>query len=252
CLVVSENGNLRGIVTETDILGKAVAQGDDLGGMRVEHIMSSPVRSVPSSMSAMEAGEIMENEKIRRVVVVDDGRPVGTIEQTNIIRVLVSYILSKEVSEIATREVAAMPGSANVNEAAELMAGRNISCVIVMEKNAVAGIFTKRDFLQRVVAQRRDPVRTRIIDVMSFPVVSVPSYYSISSAAKLLKEKGVRRLVVVDHNVLRGVITQMDILKAIKSRLQQDEKNYLRLLGQLTAYSHSIWLSEKLMSILCS
>jgi CBS domain-containing protein len=252
CLVVSENANLIGIVTETDLLNRAVADGSDIGVMTVERIMSSPVTSVSLGVSAMEAGEIMENEKVERVVVVDDSRPVGTITQTDIIRVLVSYTLSKEVSEIATSEVAVMPGSANVSEAMRVMASRSISCIVVMEKNIATGIFTKRDFLRRVVAERRDPVKTFIMDVMSFPVVTVPSYYSIASAAELLRKRGIGRLVVVDHSALRGIITQTDILKATKSRLQQDEENYFRLLGQLTTYSHSIWLSEKLMSILRS
>ena len=80
----------------------------------------------------------------------------------------------------------------------------------------------------------------------------MPSSYSIASAGKMLGEKGIRRLVVVDHNILRGVVSQTDVLKAIESKLQQGKEEYLKLLGQLTAYSHSIWLSEKLKSILRS
>ncbi len=234
CLIISEGGNLRGIITETDVLRKALADGNDSLGMKVEQIMSSPVRNVSPGLSVMKTGKIMETETIRRLVVAEEGQSVGIITQTDIVRVLVSYTLSKEVSEIMTSDVATIPSLASVKEAAELMASRNISCLVVVDKETVAGIFTERDLLQRVVAERLRPAQTGIKDVMSSPAVTVPSDYSVSSASKLLEKTGIRRLVVADGNVLRGVVTQTDILKAVKRRLQEDEENYLGLLSECT------------------
>ena len=122
CLIVSKNGYLSGIVTETDMLKKAVADGHDFRKMKVEQIMSSPVRSAPRNLSVMEAGKIMEAENIRRLVVLEEERPVGIITQSDMVRVLASYTLSKEVSEIMSSDVALMASSENVREAAELMA----------------------------------------------------------------------------------------------------------------------------------
>ena len=127
CLIVSENGCLSGIVTETDVLKKAVADRHDFRKMKVEQIMSSPVRSVPRSLSVMEASKIMESENIRRLVVLEQERPVGIITQSDMVRVLASYTLSKEVSEIMTSDVAVIASSENVREAAELMASQDIS-----------------------------------------------------------------------------------------------------------------------------
>lgn len=252
CLCVLDDGNLAGIVTEADILKMAAVDAGDTRVMKVGDIMSSPIRCVPADISVIETGQIMEAERIGRLVVVDDGCPVGTITQTDIIRTVTAYTMSKDVSEIMTTDVAALPGSASVSEAAELMVARSISCVVVTDEEAVAGVLTKRDVLRRVVALGRDPAKTCVRDVMSFPVVTMPSYYSIASADKLLEQKGISRLVVVDHNVLRGVVAQTDVLRAIESRVQHGKEEYLTLLGQLTAYSHSIWLSENLKSILRS
>jgi PAS domain S-box-containing protein len=148
------------------------------------------------------------------------------------VRVLASYTLSKEVSEIMTSDVAVIASSENVREAAELMASQNISCLVAMDNDAVVGIFTERDLLKRIVAVKRDPARTSLKDVMSTPVVTVPSDYSVLSARRLLEKTGIRRLVVVDDETLRGVITQTDILKAIKATLQEEEQNYFRLLSE--------------------
>ena len=232
CLIVSENGCLSGILTETDILKKAVAYGHDFRKMRVEQIMSSPVRSAPRNLSVMEAGRIMEVENVRRLVVLEEERPVGIITQSDMVRVLASYTLSKEVSEVMTSDVAVIASSENVSVAAELMASQDISCLVAKDNNTVVGIFTERDLLKRIVAMKRNPVQTCLKDVMSTPVVTVPSDYSVLSARRLLEKTGIRRLAVVDDETLRGVITQTDILKAIKATLQEEEQNYLRFLSK--------------------
>jgi len=232
CLIVTDNGHLSGIVTETDILKKAVAGGNDFRKMIVEKIMSSPVRSIPCDLSVMETSKIMEAENIRRLVVLEDERFVGIITQTDMVQALASYSISQEVSEIMTSNVAVINSSASVKEAAELMVSKDISCLVAMEKDVVVGIFTERDLLKRVVALKRNPAHTRLKKVISSPVVSVSSDCSVLSANKLLERIGIRRLVVMDDETLLGVITQTDILKAIKSRLQEEEEHYFRLMSE--------------------
>ena len=232
CIIVSDNGNLSGIITETDLLKRAVAKGKDFRKMTVEQIMSSPVRSLPRDLSVLDAGKIMEAEKIRRLVVVEDERLVGILTQTDIVRVLASYSMWKNVSELMTSDVAVIASSATAKEAAEVMASRNISCLVALDNDAVAGIFTERDLLKRVIALKRNPVQTILKNVMSSPVMSVPSNYSIPSASKIMEKKKIRRLLVMDDLTLLGVVTQTDILKAIKGRLQEEEENYFRFLNE--------------------
>jgi len=232
CLIVTDNGHLSGIVTETDILKKAVAGGNDFRKMIVEQIMSSPVRSIPRNLSVMETSKIMEAENIRRLVVLEDERFVGIITQTDMVQALASYSISQEVSEIMTSNVAVITSSASVKEAAELMASKDISCLVAMENDAVVGIFTERDLLKRVVALKRNPAHTRLKKVMSSPAVTVSSDCSVLSANKLLERIGIRRLIVMDDETLLGVITQTDILKAIKARLQEEEEHYFRLMSE--------------------
>ena len=232
CLIVTDNGRLSGIVTERDILKKAVAGGNDFRKMIVEQIMSSPVRSIPRDLSVMETSKIMETENIRRLVVLENERFVGIITQTDMVQALASYSISQEVSEIMTSNVAVIASSASVKEAAELMASKDISCLVAMGKDAVVGIFTERDLLKRVVAMKRNPAQTRLKKVMSSPVVTVSSDCSVLSANKLLDRIGIRRLVVMDNETLLGVITQTDILKAIKTKLQKEEESYFRLMSE--------------------
>jgi len=157
CIIVSDNGDLSGIITETDLLKRAVAEGNDFRRMTVEQIMSSPVRSLPRNLSVLDAGRIMEAENIRRLVVLEEERLVGIVTQTDIVRVLASYSMWKDVSKLMTSDVAAIAGSATVKEAAEVMASRDISCLVAMDNNDVVGIFTERDLLKRIIALKRNP-----------------------------------------------------------------------------------------------
>jgi CBS domain-containing protein len=228
CLIILDNGAPLGIVTETDILKKGVTNGNNLCKMRVEQIMSSPVRSVPPDLSVMDASRIMEAEHIRRLVILDGDLSIGIVTQTDMVRALASYTLSKEVSDVMTSDVAVVAASATVKEAAQLMASEDISCVVAMDHNSVVGIFTERDFLKRVVALKRSPARTRLKRVVSSPVVTVCSDCSVLSAWKLLERTAIRRLVVMDDERLVGMITQTDILKAIRAGLHEEEEGYLR------------------------
>jgi len=232
CIIVSDNGDLSGIITETDLLKRAVADNNDFRKMKIEHIMTSPVRSVPRNLSVLDASRIIEDENIRRLVVLEDERLVGIITQTDIVRVLTSYGMWKNVSELMTSDVAVIADSVTVREAAEVMASRDISCLVAMDNDDVVGIFTERDLLKRVIALKRNPAQTILKNVMSSPVMSVPSNYSIPSASKMMEKMRIRRLLVMDDKTLLGVVTQTDILKAIKGRLLEEEENYFRLLNE--------------------
>jgi PAS domain S-box-containing protein len=230
CIVVLDDGAVAGIITETDMLRKSVVCGDDLCRMKVDEMMSYPVRSVSADLSVRQASEIMETEKIRRLVITDRERPVGIVTQTDIVQVLASHTLSQKVSDAMMTDVVVVGSSTCVKEAAELMASRDISCLVIVDGATVAGIFTERDFLRRVVAEQRDSSRTSLEQVMSSPVVIVEADHSILGARRLLEQTGIRRLVVTENETICGIITQTDIHRAIRRRLQDEEGNYLKLL----------------------
>ena len=232
CLVVSDNGNLSGIITETDLLKKAVAKESDFRKLTIEHIMSTPVHSCPSNLSILDASKIMETENIRRLVIMEKEQVVGILTQTDIVRTLTSYSMWKNIEELMTSDVATISMLATVKEAADLMASRDISCLVTTDENIVVGIFTERDLLKRVVALKRNPSKTILKDVMTSPVVSVPPNYSIPSASKMIENKKIRRLLVMDDQELLGVVTQTDILRAIKNNLQEEEENYIQILNE--------------------
>ncbi len=230
CLVVIDDGKVTGILTETDMLTKIAAKKNDFTSMRVTDVMSSPVHTVPDDLSVFEAGKIMEADCIKKLPVLKKKRLVGIITQTDLITALTSYGMWKDVAAIMTTNVATVQTTDTIAAAAELMADHCISCIIVMKDNRLGGIITERDMLQRVVAAGRDPHRIKAEQVMSAPVHTVPANYSIFSAGRIMKDMHLRRLVVTDNNRLCGIVTQTDIFRAIKSKLQRQEEKRIKLL----------------------
>ena len=232
CLVVMDHQDVAGILTETDVLRRVVRNGQNFYRTKLAQIMSSPVETVSSDLSVLDASEIMGEKHIKRLPVLEGGKLVGIVTQTDLVQALTSYGLWKDISEVMSLNVAGIQSTASVAEAAEVMTSQEISCIIALDGEEVAGILTEKDLLGRVVALHKDPADVKIEHVMSSPVASIPSTCSIFCANKIMEEMNVRRLVVMKDKRLCGIVTQTDIFMAVRGRLQAEEERHFRSLEQ--------------------
>jgi CBS domain-containing protein len=99
-----------------------------------------------------------------------------------------------------------------VSEAARLMAYTNVSAVVVVEQGALAGLFTERDAVFRVIAQGLDPRTTRLSDVMTTSPVTVGPDRSFGYALQLMHEGRFRHVPVVEDGKPVGIVTARDAL----------------------------------------
>lgn len=132
----------------------------------------------------------------------------------------------KKVSQIMTPKVHSVGPDTVVLEAIKKMASFNIGAIVVTDKDAKAiGIFTERDLMNRVVAQGRDPAATLIREAMTANPTALGSNALISEAFHILQNQGMRHLILVDDNVLAGIVSIKDINKflinAMESALNQ-------------------------------
>ena len=232
CLVVMNNGNVEGIITETDVLRRIGENSKDFYLTKLSHIMSRPVECAPFDLSILEASKVMGLRHIKRLPIMENEKLVGIVTQTDMVRALTSYGLWRDVSEIMSRDVAGVQRNTSVAEAAEIMTSRKISCIVVMDGDEVAGVLTEKDLLGRVVALQKNPACTRIEEVMSSPAMSIPYNFSVFSASRTMEEMNIRRLIVMKNNNLYGVVTQTDIFMAISRKLQAEEEKNLRFLEE--------------------
>ncbi len=101
----------------------------------------------------------------------------------------------------------------NVVEIAKIMKEKNIGSVIVVEDGRLVGIVTEEDLIRRVLAEGRDPVRTKAADVMTRPVVYVSPDTELKEAALLMARLGIGHLPVVEGNRVVGIIAEYDIVR---------------------------------------
>lgn len=101
---------------------------------------------------------------------------------------------------------------ATVLDAALLMNDHKIGALVVTEAGQVVGMFTERDVLRRVVAERRDPAQTTIGEVMTADVVCSTAETTIDEARHVMKTRRIRHLPVVDDEVgLLGMVSIGDL-----------------------------------------
>ena len=117
-----------------------------------------------------------------------------------------------ELLAIKGPQVWTIPPRATVLDAALLMNEHKIGGLVVTDQDRVVGMFTERDVLRRIVAERRDPAATAVADVMTAEVVCCQPDTSIDEARSAMKNRRIRHLPVVDERgSLRGLISIGDL-----------------------------------------
>lgn len=118
----------------------------------------------------------------------------------------------KKVRDIMTREVEIIHPTATIAEAAEKMRDLNVGPLPVSDGTTVLGMVTDRDITIRATAEGHDPNTTKIRDVMTPDVVYVYDDQDVDEAAKVMGEKQIRRVVVLNRDKrLVGIIATADI-----------------------------------------
>jgi PAS domain S-box-containing protein len=119
------------------------------------------------------------------------------------------------LGDVMSTDVATIHPNETVAQASKIMSMKNISCIIAMENEEVAGIITETDLLKRVVIESKDPLKTKVSQIMSKPVETVSYDLCILEASKMLSQHNVKRLPVIRDDKLAGVVTQTDLVRAL-------------------------------------
>lgn len=128
-------------------------------------------------------------------------------------------------SDICTHHVISIDATETVREAAEAMRKHHVGALVVVEKpngeRIPIGVITDRDIVVAVVATGADPQMARLADVMTKPVATCTEDEDLFSAIETMRERGVRRLPVVNSKGgLAGMVTADDIFGALGSHMQ--------------------------------
>jgi len=116
-----------------------------------------------------------------------------------------------------TAELWSIAPEATVFEAIKLMAEKNIGSLLVLSGGRLTGVFTERDYTRKIALQGKSSRETRVGEIVSSEVVSVTPHHSIEDCMKLMTEKRVRHLPVLEGEKVVGIISIGDLVNWIIS-----------------------------------
>ena len=114
---------------------------------------------------------------------------------------------------IARTPLGTVNPEATVMEAVEAMTKERIGAIVVTEGNRLVGMFSERDLMLRVVSKKHDPERIHVREVMTSPVQTIHRDSTSDDALKVMLEKHIRHLPLVDsEDRLAGMISMRSLL----------------------------------------
>lgn len=147
----------------------------------------------------------------------------GSITKYSMRRNILAYLASSRhcVEDLIENKLVTLPEDAIVADAVKIMKDVGISSILVRslysssENPLITGIVTERDILYRVIGGNKGPYKTILKEVMSSPVVTIEKGSSIDEAMSLMRNKKIRRLLVIKREntkaVTLGLVTLMSI-----------------------------------------
>jgi CBS domain-containing protein len=115
-------------------------------------------------------------------------------------------------SLIGDRKPYYVEADALVIDVVNMMVEHNIGAVAVLRNGELAGLFSERDLMKRVVHDAMDSKTTKVSDVMTRDLVTVSPERSLEDCLELMRERGFRHLPVCKGKQLRGLLSLRDLL----------------------------------------
>jgi CBS domain-containing protein len=119
-----------------------------------------------------------------------------------------------KVRELMTPDPATVGPDTTLGEVATLLKQEDCGSLPVVENSRLVGIITDRDIVIRAVAAGKDPKKTRVSDVMSADPVTIKPDDAVDEARKVMAERQIRRLPVVENGHLVGIVVIAQIARA--------------------------------------
>jgi CBS domain-containing protein len=135
--------------------------------------------------------------------------------------------MAKQVRELMSEQPIKLSSSSPIIEAARRMRAANVGSIIVEDNGRPCGIVTDRDIAVRAVADGRDPQTTPLSQICSKDLTAVSPDDDVDRAVQMMRDKAIRRLLVVDgRNQAVGILSLGDLA------VERDSRS---VLGQISA-----------------
>ena len=117
----------------------------------------------------------------------------------------------KKLLEKQNREVVTISPDAAVYDALKLIANKDIDVLVVVEKEKVVGILSKRNFTRKMILKKKKSKKTLVRDIMTSKVIQTTPNQKVSSCLSLMTKNRFRHIPVLKKDRLVGILSIEDI-----------------------------------------
>jgi len=127
------------------------------------------------------------------------------------------YDTIRDILKRKGQDVWSITPDSSVYQAIEMMADKHIGALLVMTNDQLIGIISERDYARKVVLKGRSSKETRIEEIMTSPVISVEPGRHVDECMKIMTDRRIRHLPVIENDKVIGVVSIGDLVNWIIS-----------------------------------
>lgn len=212
--VINDRGELKGVVSRSDILHAAVfteGQTFRVPDRPVEEIMQSPPIQVAADDPLSAAAKAMLKNRVHRVFVMRAGELAGVVSTRDLMRAVVEKRLKTPIAEIASGSVVKVRADDPVALAVDRLDLSNKHGLVVVEGEFPVGIFDQACALE----SRRLPPQTAVEHAMNVRILILPAGIGMGRAAEQALEMNVRRILIESSRGVTGIVGGLDFARVM-------------------------------------
>ena len=127
-----------------------------------------------------------------------------------------------QIRDIMEKNVITIEKNRTAQDAAKIIAEKDISFLVVMNDDLPEGVLSECDFVRKIAAEDRKSSDVPISEIMSYKFRSVGPSTTIEDAVQKMLNNNIRRLLIIEDDKLVGVITQTDLASHLRDQLLVD------------------------------
>ncbi len=237
--VAVDGGKLMGVVSYGTLLKRRNVSIET----KAETLLLRP-QNVTVLSPVTEVAEIMINSGFRELPVTRDGTIIGVVSRSGLLRIIqeVKELQRIPVSEVMSKEVRTVRLDTSVKDAVRYMSAMEVRVLpVVDDRDRIIGVVGIKDISHAnwhlrdratvgELAGESIPIEVKVGSVAVEPAVVAGPDMTLGEAAKIMLDRGISTLPVVDFGKLLGIVTKYDLI-ALLASLRQRSKLYIQISG---------------------